>query len=86
MQLKAFQAQGAVQHPRRVTRANALRVSAVAAPPAPKYQRPDASGRYGKYGGKYVPETLIPALAQLEIDYKEAVADPSFKVMVYSMI
>lgn len=81
MQLKAFQAQGAVKHPRRVSRVNRLRVTAVAAPPAIKPQRPDASGRYGKFGGKYVPETLIPALAQLEIDYKEAMADPAFKVM-----
>lgn len=30
--------------------------------------------------GKYVPETLIPALAELEVAYKEAMADPSFHV------
>ncbi|KXZ56429.1 hypothetical protein GPECTOR_1g382 [Gonium pectorale] len=58
-----------------------VRVSAVAAPekPVTEYQRPDKFGRYGKFGGKYVPETLIPALEQLEIDYKEAIADPAFK-------
>ncbi len=56
-------------------------VSAVAAPekPVTEYQRPDATGRYGKFGGKYVPETLIPALEKLEIDYKAAMADPAFK-------
>ncbi|KAK9822201.1 hypothetical protein WJX81_003511 [Elliptochloris bilobata] len=45
----------------------------------PKLQRPDANGRFGKYGGKYVPETLIMALTELEAVYKQVVADPSFK-------
>lgn len=44
-------------------------------------QRPDASGRFGKYGGKYVPETLITALAELEAAYAETKNDPSFKVI-----
>ena len=42
--------------------------------------RPDANGRFGKFGGKYVPETLIAALAELEQAYAEAQADPSFQV------
>jgi tryptophan synthase beta chain len=29
-------------------------------------QRPDALGRFGRFGGKYVPETLMPALSELE--------------------
>lgn len=29
-------------------------------------QRPDLQGRFGQFGGKYVPETLMPALAELE--------------------
>lgn len=45
----------------------------------PKYQRPDAAGRFGKYGGKYVPETLIAALEELEVEYKKAMADPEFQ-------
>jgi hypothetical protein len=58
-----------------------LRVSSVAAPESPaKLQRPDKTGRYGKFGGKYVPETLIPALAELETAYQEARADPAFQV------
>lgn len=32
-------------------------------------QIPDNFGRFGKYGGKYVPETLMPALSELEIAY-----------------
>lgn len=32
----------------------------------PISQRPDAFGRFGRFGGKYVPETLMPALNELE--------------------
>lgn len=32
-------------------------------------QRPGKDGRFGKFGGKYVPETLMPALAELETAY-----------------
>ncbi|MBI4501145.1 MAG: tryptophan synthase subunit beta [Gemmatimonadetes bacterium] len=37
-----------------------------------------ARGRFGQYGGRYVPETLMAALAELERVYDEAVADPRF--------
>ncbi len=37
-----------------------------------------AAGRYGPYGGRYVPETLMAALEELERVYGEARADPSF--------
>ena len=38
------------------------------------------SNRYfGKYGGQFVPETLMPALEELEREYKRAKSDPSFK-------
>jgi len=40
--------------------------------------RPNALGRFGKYGGQYVPETLIPALSELEQAAKEAWNDSSF--------
>ena len=33
---------------------------------------------YGEYGGRFVPETLIPALDELEAGWREAQADPSF--------
>jgi tryptophan synthase beta chain len=39
---------------------------------------PDAAGRYGPYGGRYVPETLIHALDQLTTLYAEARSDPTF--------
>ena len=40
---------------------------------------PDARGRFGRFGGRYVPETLVPALEELEAAYHAAMADPSFK-------
>jgi tryptophan synthase beta chain len=41
-------------------------------------ERPDARGRFGDYGGRYAPETLMPALIDLETAFAEAWADPSF--------
>jgi tryptophan synthase beta chain len=35
-------------------------------------------GTFGGYGGRYVPETLIPALDELEAGWREAQADPAF--------
>jgi tryptophan synthase beta chain len=40
---------------------------------------PDASGHFGKYGGKFVPETLMAALEELEQVYLKAKADPAFE-------
>ena len=40
--------------------------------------RPNALGRFGQFGGQYVPETLIPALAELEAAAAEAWQDPAF--------
>jgi len=40
---------------------------------------PDALGRFGQFGGKYVPETLMPALAELEQMYYQCKNDPSFQ-------
>ncbi len=42
-------------------------------------QRPDSLGRFGQYGGKYVPETLMPALAELEAAYYQYKSDPAFQ-------
>lgn len=40
---------------------------------------PDSDGRFGKFGGRYVPETLIAALDQLEEEYLKAKQDPEFQ-------
>jgi tryptophan synthase beta chain len=48
-------------------------------PPAPKIsEAPDEKGRFGKFGGAYVPETLVAALAQLSRVYAEVQDDPKF--------
>ncbi len=40
---------------------------------------PDESGHFGPYGGKFVPETLMPALEELEETYLKSVADSDFQ-------
>jgi tryptophan synthase beta chain len=40
---------------------------------------PDSRGHFGQFGGKYVAETLMPALFELERSYKEARRDPKFR-------
>ncbi len=40
---------------------------------------PDSRGYYGAFGGKFVIETLVPALEQLEAEYRKALKDPRFK-------
>jgi len=42
------------------------------------YTQPDTRGYYGQYGGKYVPETLMYALRELEDAYTSAKNDPAF--------
>ena len=39
---------------------------------------PDDRGYFGEFGGRFVPETIIPALDELELAYAEALADPEF--------
>ncbi|PJK16044.1 tryptophan synthase subunit beta [Chryseomicrobium excrementi] len=43
------------------------------------YSAPDTRGRYGPYGGQFVPETLMHALTELDAAYKESQQDPSFQ-------
>ena len=43
------------------------------------YTFPDKSGKYGKFGGRYVPELLMPAVLELEEAYEAAKNDPSFQ-------
>lgn len=42
-------------------------------------QRPDALGRFGRFGGKYVPETLMPALSELERAFEQYVNESAFQ-------
>jgi len=45
----------------------------------PAYNLPDARGHFGPYGGIFVAETLMPALAELREAYAAAQADPAFR-------
>lgn len=48
------------------------------------YEEPNEHGRYGEFGGRFVPETLMTAVLELEKEYKKASKDPSFaKEMEY---
>lgn len=42
-------------------------------------QFPDENGRFGDFGGRYVAETLMPLILDLEAEYKKAKVDPEFE-------
>lgn len=46
--------------------------------PKPSPFDPDELGHFGKFGGRFVPETLMPALEQLKLDYEAIRFDPDF--------
>ncbi len=50
------------------------------------FNLPNKHGRYGKYGGQYVPETLMPALLELEKAFKDAWKDPEFNAELNQLL
>jgi tryptophan synthase beta chain len=50
-----------------------------------KTQLPDEHGYFGAYGGRFVPETLVPALEELAAAYSDAMADTSFTAELDSL-
>ena len=44
-----------------------------------EYRQPDERGYFGRFGGRFVPETLMPAIEQLEREYLAAKDDPAFR-------
>ncbi|WP_308388436.1 tryptophan synthase subunit beta [Acidithiobacillus sp. AMEEHan] len=48
------------------------------------YQQPDERGHFGDYGGRFVAETLIPALDELQQAYIAAQGDPEFQAELHS--
>ncbi|HCU23962.1 MAG TPA: tryptophan synthase subunit beta [Deltaproteobacteria bacterium] len=48
-------------------------------PSSKTYSYPDSRGRFGSFGGRFVAETLMPALDELEAAYRAARRDPAFK-------
>ena len=47
---------------------------------------PDSMGRFGQFGGKYAPETLMPALAELETALKQYRNEPSFQAELQDLL
>jgi tryptophan synthase beta chain len=50
------------------------------------YAWPDARGRFGAYGGRFVPETLMSAVEELEAAYAEARADEAFAMQLRRLL
>jgi len=48
------------------------------------YNKPDALGHFGQFGGMYVAETLMAAMDELRIEYEKARKDPAFMAEYYS--
>ena len=47
---------------------------------------PSASGRFGSFGGRYVPETLVPACEELEAAFREAWSDDAFRAELDALL
>lgn len=47
---------------------------------------PDERGKFGPYGGQFVPETLMPALAELVTAYQECQQDPAFQAEFHRLL
>jgi tryptophan synthase beta chain len=47
---------------------------------------PDARGRFGDYGGRFVPETLMFAVEQLSTAYRDARSDPAFQAEFHRLL
>ncbi len=43
------------------------------------YTQPDKTGHFGAYGGRFVPETLMAAITELEEVYEQSKNDPEFQ-------
>ncbi|AVH64894.1 tryptophan synthase subunit beta [Nostoc sp. 'Peltigera membranacea cyanobiont' N6] len=48
--------------------------------------QPDSLGRFGRFGGKYVPETLMPALSELEAAFHQYRNEPSFQAELQNLL
>lgn len=53
--------------------------AAAESPTAVPSAQPDPLGRFGQFGGKYVPETLMPALSELEAAFHQYRTQPDFQ-------
>ena len=51
-----------------------------------RLDKPDARGRFAEYGGQFAPETLMPALEELEAEFIKAWADPAFHIELNALL
>ncbi|MFN2502713.1 MAG: tryptophan synthase subunit beta [Acidimicrobiales bacterium] len=47
---------------------------------------PAPGGRFGQFGGRYLPEALVPACAELEVAFRDAWADPAFRAELDALL
>jgi tryptophan synthase beta chain len=47
---------------------------------------PASDGRFGRFGGRFVPETLVPACAELEVAFREAWADEGYRAELDALL
>ncbi|HSL57905.1 MAG TPA: tryptophan synthase subunit beta [Acidimicrobiales bacterium] len=47
---------------------------------------PSPGGRFGRFGGRFVPETLVPACEELEVAFRDAWADPAFRDELHRLL
>jgi tryptophan synthase beta chain len=47
---------------------------------------PSPEGRFGEFGGRFVPESLMPACLELEVAFREAWADPAFRADLHAAL
>ena len=50
------------------------------------YQQPDSKGFYGRFGGQFVPETLMTAVLELDKAYRQAKEDPAFQAELADLL
>ena len=58
----------------------------IPAPCTPAQARPDRLGRFGRFGGKYVPETLMSALSELEAAFEQYRREPNFQLELQGLL
>ena len=56
------------------------------ASPTPVMGDPTPEGRFGQFGGRFVPETLVPACQELEKAFRSAWGDPEFRAELHDLL
>src|SRR6187399_1296236 len=54
--------------------------------PRPYMGEPSPDGRFGQFGGQFIPETLMPACIELEAAFRDAWADPAYRTALHELL